>query len=332
MRNPLRRKGLFVLAGGLAVLLGGPFLIPVPPLKDTFPPKALADDDSQFVEINGLEIHFKKVGQGAPVFLLLHGFAASLYSWHAVIDQLSQFGTVIAFDRPGFGLSEHPITWQGQNPYSSEAQVELVLKLLDHFGVQQAILVGNSAGGTISLQVALEHPERVSALILVDPAIYNSGGVPQWVKPILGTPQMRHLGPLISRQILKRGRDLIKFAWHNPALLPKDMLENYQKPFQVENWDRALWEFTLASQAKGLNDRLDELNLPVLVITGDDDRIVPTKHSIRLAREIPNASLVVIDDAGHLPHEEQPQMFMEAVTSYLKKIQLQEKNDAKSLA
>jgi len=320
MRHPLRRKGLFILAGGLAILLGGPFLIPVPPLKNTFPPKALADDDSQFVEINGMDIHFKKMGQGAPVFLLLHGFVASLYSWHAVIDQISQLGTVIAFDRPGFGLSEHPITWQGQNPYSSEAQVELVIKLLDHFGVQQAILVGNSAGGTVSLQVALEHPERVSTLILVDPAVYHGGGVPQWVQPILGTPQMRHLGPLIARQILKRGRDLIKLSWHNPALLPTDMLEYYQKPFQVENWDRALWEFTLANQATDLSERLDELTIPVLVITGDDDRIVPTKHSIRLAGEIPNASLVVIDDAGHLPHEEQPQVFMEAVTSYLKKI------------
>jgi len=319
-RHSLIKKGLFVMAGGLAVLLGGPFLIPVPPLKDTFPPKSLADDDSQFVEINGLDIHFKKMGQGEPVFMLLHGFVASLYSWHAVIDQFSQLGTVIAFDRPGFGLSEHPISWEGQNPYSAETQVELVIKLLDHFGVQQAILVGNSAGGTVSLQVTLEHPERVSALILVDPAIYNGGGVPRWVQPILGTPQMRHLGPLISRQILKRGRDLIKLAWHNSALLPTDMKEYYQKPFQVENWDRALWEFTLASQATGLSERLDELALPVLVITGDDDRIVPTKQSIRLAGEIPNASLVVINDAGHLPHEEQPQAFMEAVNGYLRKI------------
>ena len=328
MPYTLRKKGLFALAGGLALLLGGPFLIPVPPLKNTFPPKALADDDSQFVEINGLEIHFKKIGQGEPVFLLLHGFAASLYSWHAVMDQLSQLGTVIAFDRPGFGLSEHPISWQGQNPYSSDTQVELVIKLLDHFGVQQAFLVGNSAGGTVSVQVALEHPERVSALILVDPAIYNGGGVPQWVQPILGTPQMRHLGPLISRQIVKRGRDLIKLAWHNPALLPMDMMEFYQKPFQVENWDRALWEFTLASHAAGLGERLDELTLPVLVITGDDDRIVPTKHSIRLAGEIKNSSLVVIDDAGHLPHEEQPQLFLEAVIDYLRKIQQPGKTDA----
>ena len=320
MSHRLRRRGLFVLAGGLTVLLVGPLLIPVPPLKETFSPEVLGDDDSQFIKINGQDMHVKMIGQGEPVFLLLHGFASSLYSWHAVMQPLSQFGTVIAFDRTGFGLSERPLTWQGQNPYRAETQVELAVGLLDHFGVQQAILVGNSAGGTVSMQVSLEHPERVSALILVDPAIYNGGGAPQWMQPILATPQMRHLGPLITRQILKLGPELIKLAWHNPALLPSEILEFYQKPYLVENWDKALWEFTLASRPTGLSERLDQLTLPVLVITGDHDRIVPTKDSIRLAGELPNASLEVISNAGHVPHEEQPQMFMETVTSYLSKI------------
>jgi pimeloyl-ACP methyl ester carboxylesterase len=321
MRRRLRRYGLFVLAGGLAVALGGPFFIPVPPLTGTFPSQALADDDSEFIEIKGLNIHVKKMGQGEPVFVLLHGFAASLYSWQAVMEPLSQIGTVIAFDRPGFGLSDHPLTWQGQNPYSAEAQVDLVISLLDHFGVQQAILVGNSAGGTVSMQVALAHPERISALILVDPAVYRGGGSSRWLQSLLATPQMRHLGPLIVRQILSRGPNLIKLAWHNPALLPPEMLEFYQKPFQVDNWDRALWEFTLASRPTGLTERLDELTLTVLVITGDDDRIVPTSESIRLAGELVNASLVVVDDSGHLPQEEQPQAFTQAVTNFVAKIQ-----------
>jgi pimeloyl-ACP methyl ester carboxylesterase len=317
----MRHKGLLALAGGLTILLIGPFLIPLPPLKDTLPPSALADDDSIFLEINGQNLHVKKMGQGEPVFLLLHGFVSSLYSWNSVMTPLSKLGTVIAFDRTGFGLSERPLSWQGQNPYSSEAQIGLVTGILDHYGVQKAILVGNSAGGTISMQVALEHPERVSALILVDPAVYNGGGAPQWLKPILATPQMRHLGPLITRQILKRGPDLIKLAWHNPAVLSLETQDLYLKPFQVENWDKALWEFTLASQPTGLSDRLNELTLPVLVITGDHDRIVPTKDSVRLASELPNATLEVISNAGHVPHEEQPQRFLEVVTRFLVTLQ-----------
>jgi pimeloyl-ACP methyl ester carboxylesterase len=309
------------MAGGLTALLVGPLLIPVPSLKDTLIPQELADDDSQFIYINGQLIHVKKMGQGEPVFLLLHGFASSLYTWQAVMEPLSQIGTVIAYDRTGFGLSERPLTWQGQNPYRAETQVKLVIGLLDHFGVKQAILVGNSAGGTLSMQAALEYPERVSDLILVDPAVYNAGGPPQWLQPILASPQMRHLGPLFARQILKRGPDLLKLAWHNSALIPLELLELYRKPFQVENWDKALWEFTLASQPTGLSKRLSELTLPILVITGDHDRIVPTKDSIRLAGELPNASLDVIPNSGHVPHEEQPQLFMKALSNYLEKLQ-----------
>ncbi len=320
MSHCIKRTGLMVLVGGVTMLLVGPFLIPVPPLKGTLPPRDLADDDSEFVEVKGLDIHVKRRGQGEPVFVLLHGFAASLYTWHAVMEPLSQLGTVIAYDRPGFGLAEHPLTWQGQNPYSPEMQVELVIGLLDHFGIKRAILVGSSAGGSISMQVALAHPERISALVLVDPAVYHGGGAPRWLHAVLATPQMRRLGPLVTRQILSRGRDLIKLAWHNPDLLPQDMVEYYQKPFKVENWDKALWEFSLASRPSALAKRLGEITLPVLVITGDDDRIVPTRDSVQLASALPHASLQVIQNAGHLPHEEQPQAFMEALTSFIQTI------------
>ncbi len=315
-----KRAGRIVLWGFaflLLALLVGPFLVPVPPLQGTLPPQALADADSQFIEINGLDVHVKIVGQGEPVFVLLHGFGASLYSWQPVMEPLSQHGMVIAFDRPAFGLTERPLSWQGQNPYSPEAQVALLIGLLDHFAVQQAILVGNSAGGTVAMQAALAYPERVSALILVDPAVYTGGGAPSWIRPLLGSPQMRHLGPLLARQIQVRGPQLIELAWHDPSRLPPETIALYQKPLQVENWDKALWELTLASHASGLAERLAEFTLPVLVITGDDDRIVPTEDSIRLAGEMPNTSLVVIPQAGHVPHEERPDLFMQAVNEFL---------------
>ena len=290
MKRRIGRIALAVSAILLVAVLVGPFLVPVPPLEGTLPPRALGDPDSQFIEINGLNVHVKNMGQGEPVFVLLHGFGASLYSWQAVMEPLSQPGTVIAFDRPAFGLTERPLSWEGQNPYSPETQVALVIELLDHFGVQQAILVGNSAGGTVAMQMTLAHPERVSALILVDPAVYNGGGAPAWVRPLLATPQMRRLGPLVARQIQACGPELINLAWHDPSLLRPETIELYKKPLQVENWDKALWELTLASRASGLAARLDAFTLPVLVITGDDDRIVPTADSIRLATSCPMQS------------------------------------------
>lgn len=320
MGRSIWRTGLFVLAGGITVLVVGPLLIPIPALKGTVPARKLADEDSEFIRVNGLDIHVKRAGQGEPVFVLLHGFGASLYTWHAVMQSLSQLGSVIAFDRPGFGLTERPLSWQGLNPYCAVAQVNLVLGLLDHFGAERAVLVGNSAGGTVAMQTALAYPERISALILVDPAVYDAMGGPVWLHYLLANPQMRRMGPLITRAMLGRGRDLIRLAWHDPDRLTPEMLEYYKKPYRVENWDKALWEFTLASTPAKLADRLDQLRLPVLVVTGDDDRIVPAADSIRLADELPNATLEVIAGAGHIPHEEQPQQFMEAVSRFVREI------------
>ncbi len=308
---------LTILIGLALVLLLGPFIVPVPALEGLSPVQDLVDADSQFVEINGLAVHYKKMGQGQPFFVLLHGFGASQYSWQPVLESFGHLGTVIAFDRPAFGLTERPLSWEGRNPYSPQAQVELVIGLLDHFGVQNAILVGNSAGGTIAMQTALQYPERVQALILVDPAVYNGGGAPGWVRPLLGSPQMRHLGPLVSRQLEARGTEFIKLAWHDPAMIPPETFELYRKPLLVENWDKALWELTLASQMPDLTSHLAEFKLPVLVITGDDDRIVPTIESTRLAAELPNARLDVIANAGHVPHEERPAVFMDAVQNFV---------------
>jgi len=319
----IRRIGrgiLIVLGVLLLLLLVVPFLIPVPALEDIRSIQELADPDSQFIQINGLDVHVKTRGQGEPVFVLLHGFGASLYSWNPVLEPLSQIGTVIAFDRPAFGLTERPLEWEGQNPYNPDAQVDLLIGLLDHFGVEQAILVGNSAGGSVAMQATLTHPERVSALILVDPAVYSGGGSPDWIRPVLRTPQARRLGPLFARQIQQRGPQLIELAWHDPSLISPETLELYKKALQADNWDKALWELTLASRDLNLDEKLDQFGLPVLVITGDDDRIVPTADSIRLAGELPNASLSVIEAAGHVPHEEKPEAFMDAVREFLKNL------------
>ena len=295
----------------------GPFLVPVPNLDGTQPAKSLADPESQFIKINGLELHVKTFGEGEPAFLLLHGFGASLYSWNSVIGNLSEQGRVIAYDRPAFGLSERPLEWDGQNPYGSEAQTELVLGLLDYYNLQKAILIGNSAGGAIAMQFALAYPERVSALILVDPAVYGQAGGSKWIRSFLSIPQIDHLGPLFVRKMLENGSSLVESAWNDPSKITPETIMLYKKPLLVDNWDRALWEFTLASTSSNLKNELDQFALPILVITGDNDQIVPTDDSIRLSNALLNASLVVIKNAGHVPHEEQPRDFMIAIQEFL---------------
>ena len=311
----LRVVGIFTVILLLAALVG-PFLIPVPPAPGTVPAQQLADSDSQFIEINSLSVHVKTMGQGEPVFILLHGFGASLFSWHAVMEPFSQHGMVIAYDRPAFGLTERPMKWTGQNPYGPEGNVALLLGLMDHFGVRKAILVGNSAGGTLAMQFALQHPQRVQVLILVDPSV-NESGIPAWVRILGKTPEIQHLTPLYIHSIQKSGLDVIRMAWHDPSRITQETWDGYTKLLKVDNWDKALMYFTLASHSTGLAESLKDFTVPILVISGNDDRIVPTASSVKLAGELPGAKLAIIQNAGHVPHEEQPAAFMQAVDAFL---------------
>lgn len=318
MKKALKIVGYIVVTVVILALVV-PLIIPIPPAEDTLPVEQLADPDSQFIEINGLKVHYKIYGSGEPYIFLLHGFGASTYSWRDVAEPLAQYGTVIAYDRPAFGLTERviPEEFAGENPYTREAQVDLVVGLMDAFGAQQAILVGNSAGGTVSVDTAMNYPERVQALVLVDAAIYAGGGAPPFTRWLLKLPQVDRLGPLFVRNIRNWGMDLLNTAWHDPSRITPEELEGYQKPLRAENWDRALWELTKASRSGGLVERLDELEMPVLVVTGDDDRVVPTEQSLQLAEDIPGAELAVFEACGHVPQEECPDAFMQSVGPFI---------------
>ncbi|MFO7623568.1 MAG: alpha/beta hydrolase [Anaerolineales bacterium] len=308
---------LIFLAILLLLVLVGPFLVPVPPIEGALSPQELAWSQSRFVEINGLQVHYEIAGQGEPFFLLLHGFGASTFTWREIVPDLAQSGTVLSYDRPGFGLTERPLEWQDSNPYSPEESLGLLMGLLDHFGIEKAILVGNSAGGTVALQAALRFPERVEALVLVAPAVYTGGGAPAWIRPLLSAPQICRLGPLFVRRVFGSAEGLVDLAWHDPSQITPEIRAGYERPLQVENWDRALWELTLASQESNLAEELAQVQVHSLIITGDDDRIVPTEESIRLASELPNADLAVIENCGHVPQEECPDKFMEALKEFI---------------
>jgi pimeloyl-ACP methyl ester carboxylesterase len=318
----LGRILLALLGVGAATVLVGPFLAPVPPLQDTVPPEQLADPDSRFAVVDGVKLHYKVAGSGEPAIILLHGFAASTFSWREVVAHLAELGTVVAYDRPSSGLTERPLPgdWTGDGPYDPEAQVDQLIGLMDQLDIGEAVLAGHSAGGTVAVNAALRHPDRVAGLVLVDPAIYTSGGAPAWIRPLLKSPQLRRIGPLLARSIQSRGEQILDLAWHDPGKITEAVRAGYRLPLQAENWDRGLWELTVAGRDLQLSERLKEVRQPVLVITGDDDRIVPTAESIRLAEELPDAELVVIPACGHVPQEECPEEFLAATTSFISRL------------
>nr|MBN1230020.1 alpha/beta hydrolase [Anaerolineae bacterium] len=171
------RIALIAGAGIVALVFVGPLVVPVKAL-DTVPAYELAYPDSRFlpVSVRGVEVdvHYRVWGSGEPVFMLLHGFASSTYTWNEIAEALSARGMVIALDWMPYGLTERvlPFEYRGQDsPYSSDAQVELVINLMDSIGIDRTFLVGNSAGGALAASITLQHPGRVDGLVLVDAAI-----------------------------------------------------------------------------------------------------------------------------------------------------------------
>lgn len=299
------------------IVFVGPLVVPIPPPPDTVPVRELADPDSRFLTVEGIDLHYKEQGEGEPVMLLLHGFGASTFSWREVMAPLARHGRVIAVDAPGFGLTERPLpgTWQERNPYARETQADLMVALMDALGIDRAIVFGHSAGGATALFVAARHPERVTALVLAAPAAYTAGP-PSWVRPLVRLPQIRRLGPLLVRQIARYSEQALASAWHDPDRITPEVLEGYRRPLRAEHWDVGLWQLTLAAGPPLPEGAVADLRLPVLVVTGAEDTFVPAADSERLAAEAPDSEFVVIDECGHVPQEECPRQFLAAVEAF----------------
>jgi pimeloyl-ACP methyl ester carboxylesterase len=296
-----------------------PFFVPVPELSGLSAEKELADSDSKFIEVNDVTIHYKEMGKGKTAFILLHGFGASVYSWREVMDDFAQYGRVIAYDRPAFGLTERPMpeTWK-ENPYGMGANVQLLRGLMDALEVDKAILVGNSAGGGVAVAFALEYPARVEKLVLVDPGVGGGRGprFPGWALPLMWTPQMRHLGPLMMRRYQETLPVTISREWADETKLPESVKRKYLKTLMINNWDRAFYELTFSPAYPELRPLLPNLKVDTFIIAGEDDRLIHAWYFEEISKEIP-APLVLLSKCGHVPHEECPNRFMKEVLSFL---------------
>lgn len=317
-----RRGALWALLSGVLAFLIVPFLVPVE-TSGTVTEREAAGPGAEFVEVGDLTVHVETAdytGESAdpPVIVLLHGFGASTFSWREVIDPLAAVGDVIAYDRPAFGFTERPAQWQGENPYGVAGNLALLDAVIDRFAdARDVILVGHSAGGLIAGEYARLNPGRVDHLVLVAPAVLGGGGPPAWLTPVLGVPQIDHIGPLLVQGIASSGDQILEQSFVDPAALTDAVRTGYRAPLTVVGWEAALWRFTTAPRDNALAENLDDLTVPTLLITGDADTIVATADTERLATLLPSADLVVIPRSGHLPHEETPAAFLAAVTDWL---------------
>ncbi len=319
----MKRRTKIVLASILSLLLVGPFLIPVNSsgtLTNVEAANAQFGDKSKFIEVVGHDVHYLTAGDPSSdkLILLLHGFGANVSTWDLVLDELGTAGFVVAYDRAAFGFTERPETWSGTNPYSSAGQLEVIQALVDEFGDgKEVVILGHSAGGNLAAAFAAANPESVDELILLAPAVYSTGGGPSWLNWIYDIPQLNHVGPALVSSIATSGLDLLQESYYDKSLVTDELKAKYTAPLKITGWEKAFWNYNKAPRTTGVDQNLAALTMPTLVITGDTDEVVATADSIRLAGELPNAQLVVIENCGHLPNEEKSQEFLTAVAGFL---------------
>lgn len=348
---PFRIKvSLFVLAFLAFLFLMVPLLVPVPPAPNTQPLAVLAGD-AEYVTVDGVGLHVQRFPAGGsaagadqagdtpanplaasagadgsqntqPLFLLLHDYAFSAYTFEEFAPELVAFGGAVAYDRPGFGLSERPLPTDGAypvgfDPYTAQAQVRLAVGLLDALGARQAVLVGNGMGGRVALEVALTHPDRVAGLVLLNtPAFLEEGrAAPRW---FLNSPHMRRLGPVFLRQLAEQpGEQLLLNAFADQSKVTSDIRAKHALTTSVDSWDRALWEISRVGQPASLEGRVGAVTVPTLVVTGDADANYPLEDAQRLTNELGAGQLVTLSDCGRVPQLECPALLAEVVSDWL---------------
>jgi pimeloyl-ACP methyl ester carboxylesterase len=330
MKTKFLKKLLIVL--GIAslliviLLIVGPFLIPVTPIEGLASPTQSASNESKFITIpfegtDGIDIHYLESGSildDQPyTFVLLHGSNFNAFTWNAVIDFFGEYGYVVAYDQIPYGLSEKLVAgdWTADNPYSSAAAIEHLFSFLDALGINNVVLVGNSYGATLAVQATLANPDRITGLILVDAAVYVQEEMPPW---LLNSPQMQHIGPIFARQ-LGQSEAFINQTYFDPKKISQERMRLTTIQTEVDNWDFAYWEYlsVWGTNTPDYVSRLPEIQQPTLIISGDNDRVVPITDSERLDNELPNSELIVLENCGHVPQEECPTKFKDAIRTGL---------------
>ena len=314
-----------VLLGLFVAALIVPFLIPVE-TSGTKTYQEAAGSGASFAKALGVDV-FTDVTEfdclqdsdceNPPVFILLHGFGANTFSYRFVTEPLSAYGDVIAYDRPGFGFTQRPSSWEGENPYGSAGNDLILDELIAEYASDREVfLVGHSAGGTQAAQYVVDNPGAVTGLILISPAILTTGGSPSGFNWIFSIPQLDHLGPLLVSSIASSGMDLLDRSWFDKSKITDEIKAGYRAPLEIIGWEEGFWEFNRAPRTFDVKDRLSEIKIPTLLITGDTDVVVATADTEALATMIEGSSLVVVPKSGHLAQEETPAETMQAIDDY----------------
>jgi len=273
-----------------------------------------SQEPSQFLNIAGMNVHLRDEGPKTDneSIVLIHGTSSSLHTWDGWVDALKEDRRVIRFDLPGFGLTGP----DPENNYKIERYAEVVIAVLDELKVKKAVLAGNSLGGYVSWATAVLYPNRVSKLILVDASGYRFQ--PESV-PLAFKLAQHPLASLLLKDVLPKSlvADSVKNVYGNPDLVSDELVDRYYD-LSLREGNRSALKARFKQMSPGfLVDKIKTISAPTLIIWGGKDRLILPKFGHQFDQDITNSHLVVFDELGHVPHEENPQSTVLAVKQFL---------------
>ena len=306
MLPPVRFSILFLILASLALLLSACVsLRSFDEVRRSLPPDA-------FVRVGDQLVHVEQAGAGEPV-VLIHGFGASTYSWRKVMPALARGHRVVAIDLNGFGYTQRPKT---RESYTREAQARLVLGTLDALGIARAHVVGHSYGGGLTLYLAQTHPERFLSMVLVDSSAptYSDDRRSR-------AAALRPLAVLFVRSVALRPgmvRKALLRSYYDDSLVTPELVQAYLDRLRLEGVGTAFHGLT-APAPPGEPVTLEKIEVPSLVVWGAHDELISPESGRRAAARLPHSEFVLFANSGHLPMEEEPEAFLQAVLPFLEK-------------
>lgn len=284
--------------------------------------------ESAIISVMDAKVHVRERGEGIPVFLI-HGSFASLHTWAEWESVLSKQYRTISMDLPGHGLTGP----NRSHVYSQNYYRDLVFALADSLKIDSFYVAGNSMGGNVALRMALEKPDRIKKLILVDAAgslqppkpdttkkqsVNTSKGRP-WIFRLITHPAGGKLLTRFTPRFLFKLN--LEQVYGDPNLINDDMVDRYSELLRREgNREATLKRLTGGinlTGPSGSNER-NKITCPTLILWGAKDNWIPLKNGELLNSQIPNSKLVVFPQAGHVPHEEIPTETVQEVLDFLK--------------
>ena len=269
-------------------------------------------------DYQGVKINYYEAGQGPPI-ILLHGFGGCSYSWRFLAPELAKDHRVFTIDLKGYGLSDKP----EDGNYAVSGQADLVAAFIRSQDLHDLVIMGHSMGGGVTLMTYLkvreDEPGRIKSLVLID-----SAGYPQKMPWFIWLAKAPGLGSVGGKLISPRfaAAQVLRKCYYYKDKITEEQIDTYAYYGSLPGAREAV----VATAKQIVPDDIDALiaqyktiRVPVLIVWGEEDEVVPLSVGKNFKRDIPGSELVILPKCGHMPPEEEPGETTRIVKEFLKK-------------